>query len=65
MKIKATREFVKKFGIPSLALLSLSKLKEDYFSGGKLTENTRFCLFMLSVGKKEELGEEKCSERLF
>lgn len=38
-------------------LLSLSKLKKDYFKSDKLTENTKFCLSTLSERKERRVGE--------
>lgn len=35
----------------------LSKLKKDlFFRTGKLTRSSKFCLFTLSVGRRERLG---------
>lgn len=35
---------------------SISGLKKDYFKSNKLTENTKFCLSMLSERKQRRAG---------
>lgn len=42
------------------------KRRNILFRSGKLTDNHRFCFFMLSVGRKEGLGVGgKCPKGLF